>query len=201
MKMDQDELKNYRGMKICSTCYDLYGFFDYGGKCFYQKSDCQPHKDDPKWSYKPDFNEAITLCYCCGQEVLSSGSKFSVWFCRDCQELLKEFKSLYRVVIPIGRHSIMAGIVLKGEDIQNQDAVTQFCNSFNTLFNRIDVLDSWRTWIMQENFKILSLKDDVLLLDYLSARDYLPIKDRAVKGLVEFFIAWKKKVANKSNLI
>lgn len=185
--------QDFREMKICSTCYDLYGFLDYRGYRLYQKSDCQRNKFSyRKWDML-DFNEAITLCYCCGKEVLQSGSKFSCWFCSDCEKLLSEFKSMYRMVIPIGRHSFMAGIIVKGSHLlHNKDALQNWVSAIKALGNRMDVLFNWRTRMMQENFKILGLTDDILLFDYLSARDYLPTKDNAVRGLVEFFIAWEK---------
>lgn len=183
----------YSKIKICSVCYDLYGFWNYNDDptVFYQKCDCQPKKGDIKWETKWgvfDFNEVVTLCYCCGQELLKSGSKFSVWFCDECKKRIMEFNSQFKMaIIPIGRHSFMAGIMVKHEDLQNQEIRTQFCNAIVALFDRMKILYNWKEHIMQGNFRTLGLTEDVLITEYLSTRDLLPSKDEAAKGMFEFF--------------
>lgn len=89
---------------ICGTCYALYETERPDG--MNQPCRCTP-RDEPRWPGH-DFNEHALLCLCCGLEVVSSGSRWSSYVCRECQ-LLAMGVSLWerRLVFPIGRHSMM----------------------------------------------------------------------------------------------
>src|SRR4030042_3262893 len=137
----------FRRMKVCTECGKIYGFWHYqsghvgssGGIDHYQKCSCKTAKPDmppegqgqKKWRGF-DFNEVITLCHCCGQEVLSSGTKWSVWFCSPCKERVIEFNTKYQqTIIPIGRHSIMAGYQLSGKESEDKKKVQEFVMNLN----------------------------------------------------------------------
>ena len=50
-----------------------------------------------------DFNKAYETCYCCGLEVLESGSKWSPFFCQDCKKAIFQFNdAVGTCVIPLG---------------------------------------------------------------------------------------------------
>ena len=136
-----------------------------------------------------DFNEAITLCHCCGQEVLSSGTKWSVWFCSPCKKRVVGFNTQYQqTIIPIGRHSIMAGYQLSGKESEDKNKVKKFIMNLNGLFERIDVLEEWRVHIMSHNLKLLGYSKDITLVKYLSKVKSLPKRSMAFRDMVEFLI-------------
>ena len=99
--MSRNELRH---LHVCGTCYALYEAGRPDG--INQRCRCGPH-GEARWP-GVDFNERACLCTCCGTEVLRSGSRFSPYFCRECQ-LLAMGVSLWerRLVFPIGRHSLM----------------------------------------------------------------------------------------------
>jgi len=191
-------------MKVCTECGEIYGFWHYqsghvsslGGIDHYQKCGCKTAKPDmpPKGQGQKkwrgfDFNEAITLCHCCGQEVLSSGTKWSVWFCSPCKERVIKFNTKYQqTIIPIGRHSIMAGYQLSGKESENKNKVKKFIMNLNGLFDRIYILDEWFTHIILQNLKLLGYSKDVTLAEYLSKVKSLPKRSIAFRDMWKFFI-------------
>jgi len=122
-----------------------------------------------------DFNEVATLCYCCGRELLNSGSKWSVWFCDECkQRAINLRNNVGWFVIPIGRHSLMNGIAgdLAGKtDEEFINAIKDFSKKTNTLFDRQDRLVNWGLYTVRKNTKRLGISSegsDVNLSLYLN---------------------------------
>jgi ADP-ribosylglycohydrolase len=186
-----DFLQYINQMKICSKCYEIFGFWRrYNPKSVYyfssricnapyqkcslrcedynQKRDMPPKEiNQEKWSGF-DFNELVSLCYCCGQEVLKSGSRWSTWFCEDCKHKVIQLNAqVQRCVIPIGRHSMMNGIGLNGEASKDPKLVERFLTKANNMFANIEKLSSWYAQRLSDNFKVLGYDDDVSLNDYL----------------------------------
>ena len=137
-------------MAICHICAIPYG---YGTTEFRQKCQCRRSGDEERWSETCgpcgshqlvfDFNEHTTLCYCCLSEKLRSGSKWCVWFCDECKAKIVAFnKWMGATVIPIGRHTIMAGVALKGGSSRSE--VRAFVSQMNSLFSRMNDLSEWR---------------------------------------------------------
>ena len=198
------EISAYERMKVCMKCGGIYGFWhdpsgqvgSSGGIDYYQKCGCKTPKPDmpPKGKSREkwpgfDFNEVITLCHCCGREVLRSGSKWSVWFCEVCRKRVIQFNTQYRkTIIPIGRHSIMAGYALSGKESADENKVHQFMTNLKSLFKRIDVLEEWRVRIMSRNLKSLRYSKDVTLVEYLSKVKDLPERSIAFRDMCEFFM-------------
>ena len=199
----------FRRMKVCMECGRIYGFWHYqsgqvgsSGKIdYYQKCGCKTAKPDmppegqgqEKWQGF-DFDEAVTLCHSCGQEVLTSGSKWSVWFCEKCKERVIEFNSRYQqTIIPIGRHSIMAGYQLSGKESENKKKVQKFVMNLNGLIERIDVLEEWRKHIISHNLKSLGYSKDITLVKYLSKVKSLPKRSIVFKDMSKFFMVKLKK--------
>ena len=198
------EISAYERMKVCMKCGGIYGFWRYQSKHmgssdridYYQKCACKTAKPDrpPKGKSREkwpgfDFNEVITLCHCCGQEVLRSGSKWSVWFCEVCRKRVIQFNTQYRkTIIPIGRHSIMAGYALSGKESADENKVHQFMRNLKSLFERIDVLEEWRRRIMSRNLKSLGYSKDMTLVEYLSRVKSLPERSIPFKKMCDFFM-------------
>lgn len=184
---------DYTNMKICSICHEPYGYWEYfaqlrgfwryfneeeGNKTYYQKCACKNKsgmppkaKNQEKWPGF-DYNERVTLCYCCGQEMLMSGLKWSVWFCDECKNRIMDFNTKYQqTIIPIGRHSIMAGYRLSGEDAQKNENIEKYTGKVNKLFNRMDHLFEWRKMVISDNLKKMGYikRADMDLIKYLSS--------------------------------
>ena len=162
---------------ICGVCYTLRGCI--GGNSE-RRQECDCARSQVRAGLRPsptpwpgfDFEEAATLCYCCGAEVLRSGSRWSVWFCDSCKEQVRVLHQRYRrYLIPIGRHSMMNGFGLAGSEAQDQVAVTQFVLRISGLVDRINLLKSWASTIVAENVRRCGFKEgtDVPLLEYLDA--------------------------------
>jgi hypothetical protein len=185
---------DYTEMRICSECYEPYGFWSYRpeivsylhdelnpSKRYFQKC----HTECSQRSLKPnmppedtnqnkwlgfDFNERVTLCHACGQEIRLSGSRFSYWFCRTCQGRAMYYNSRHApFIVPQGRHSSMAGLVLPGMDSRNEEKIKEFVQNTNRLARSISHLEVWRRFVMKTNFKILGIAGDVRLDYYLAA--------------------------------
>lgn len=186
-----DILQYINFMKICSKCYEIYGFWkkyysesinyfsppkddELYQKCHFACADFNRKHDMPekeinqaKWD-RHDFNEKVTLCYCCGQELLRSGSRWSVWFCEECKRKVIELNSQFqRTIIPIGRHSLMSGFVIGHDKLHNPEAVEMFLTKVNKMSVRIKQLDNWRARRLSDNFSLLGFKVDISLKKYL----------------------------------
>lgn len=196
----------YEAMIVCADCFEIYGPWHYKGEAvgipdinFFQlcARDCPSRNQKPDMPFKEageakwprfDFNRVVELCYCCGQEVLKSGSKWSVWFCKECKERVIEFNTQYqRTIIPIGRHSLMAGYRLGHNEVHNPEMIKTFTENVNNLFSSIDCLTKWKKFILAENFKTLGYLNDTLLKDYLAQTKNLPEKSTFFLPLREFF--------------
>jgi hypothetical protein len=87
-----------------------------------------------------DFNEVITLCYCCGAVLLPSGGRFDTWFCGECtprMEAINDVRGQY--VIPVGRHSILGSrwsIPTQPKNGEN----AEFAKTIVNMFDRISEL-------------------------------------------------------------
>jgi len=187
---------DYRKMKICSGCFRIYGLCI--DRCvyesYYQKCDCAK-PDMPPWEMNQekwerfDYNQIVTLCHCCGQEILKSGSKWSVWFCEECKKRVLDFRKKHQIwVSPIGRHSLMHGVGLSAKDARNKDErIKEFLFFMDKLSAAMVHLSKWHKHNMLNNFRTLGYQKDVLLTDYLIRTQELPSKYQAFQGMAEFF--------------
>lgn len=193
----------FRKMKVCTECGNIYGLWHdpSRGIDYYQKCGCKsvkpgmPPEGKSKKKWKGfDYNEVVTLCHSCGQEVLRSGSKWSVWFCKECKKRVVKFNTKYQqTIIPIGRHSIMAGYQLSGKESVDKNKVKKFVKNLNSLFERIDILEEWLAQIISQNLKSLGCSKDVNLVKYLSKVESLPERSIAFKDMCKFFMVKLKK--------
>jgi len=189
---------HYEAMFVCFACGRPYGPWKYEPEvkptypesitAEYQNCYCKKRRRQKKWPIF-DFNEIVTLCYCCGQEVLKSGSRWSGWFCEDCKESVVVLNTFFqRTIIPIGRHSMMHGYHLKGQDIHDKAKIENYAANVNQLFSGIHHLDKWRKRIIKENFKLFEISKDISLVDYLVWASKIPTKLVAFHKMCSFFI-------------
>lgn len=167
---------------VCRTCGELAGTGPDTQRC-----DCRP-KEDARWPGY-DFNTALELCYCCGQVPLRSGSRWSVWFCEGCMELVLGLnRSLGRYAVPIGRHSLHGGLGLNGTSSELDIAI------FTATFRHVsEAMDRVREWSRTVVGRILAERwshreGDVPLADYLTRCDTSPAeKERCFREMLAFF--------------
>lgn len=204
---------NYDRMKLCSECYGVYGFWNYTHFApsnwrtketdiqYYQKCGCPSKPDMPpaeieqkKW-IGFDFNRAVTLCMCCGQEAISSGAKFASWHCEDCKKKAFQLNTHFqKTLIPYGGHSLMHGIGLT--DFQDTNKRKEFWKDATGFLSQIDHIGKWTSLRISENFKTLGYHDDVLLNEYLSeAKKHLK-KTEAFQRMCELLFGIKVKFRN-----
>ncbi len=171
-----------RDVGVCNTCGELFGPCRQIGvssgrsRQLEQLCACENgRKDQPKWE-RFDFNEVITLCRCCRGVVLRSGSRWSVWFCEQCQQRVQAVNDICEsYVIPIGRHSIMASKYRTGAIVKSTFRIPKLRSTLLDISHRSDSLIAHAR---QTTLRILQTFDDQLpctpLSDYLDAFQLLP---------------------------
>ena len=116
MENEMEGIELASRMAICRACFVMKGpFHDDFNRCErVQRCACEP--EESLWNAF-DYNQGALLCGCCAAQVVRSGSKWSAFFCRECQARVIAYdRAVGEVVIPIGRHSLMNGSVLRAED-------------------------------------------------------------------------------------
>lgn len=160
---------------ICGTCREIRGdAVGRFGSRFHQPCSCEPGQEAgvPLAGY--DFPTAAELCRCCATVLLESGSKFAVWFCGSCHALVREFNDdAGSYVIPIGRHSFMAGLGIQGRALGDGSVARKFAVAMASWAGRIVWIEAWAPTITRSNLTVLGLatEGDVLLAEYLQRAD------------------------------
>ena len=97
-------------------------------------------------------NRKIDLCWCCGQALIPTGSRWSTFFCPACKQFAIELnEAAGSCVIPIGRHSIANGIIGRPAPQESTEAFSEaFTQEVKTMNSRIDRLRSWKRMIRHE---------------------------------------------------
>ena len=155
------DLSAFSKMVVCGDCGDVVGPFRYvspkgDGWDHIQRGTCADHarpSDDPLWPWF-DFNTIVELCSCCGVVALRTGSKWSVWFCEACKQEVGLLNGRHgRCVVPIGRHSVHAGWLLKGDQIDNGLDVHLFTEAWNATVSVMRVLSEWQRITVRRNLE------------------------------------------------
>ena len=146
---------------VCGTCGWLRGPWGrYVGELeFEQRCDCHDAEEpDERWPGF-DHNTVAELCRCCGLEVVKSGSKWSVWFCRECLDRVKDLNTgAGRCVVPIGRHSLMNGVFYKpAQSGVNPAALSAFSDQLHAFFGAVDATEAWRRRVVRANLAAINL--------------------------------------------
>jgi hypothetical protein len=165
--------KAYDGFFICRICSYLVEKDAPEGMG--QLCRCNDRDQQQRWEGF-DFNERAALCLCCAQEVLESGSRWSPYFCRECQ-LLAMGASIWqgRLVMPIGRHTLMHTWVPK--DIATSpdgpsrpvDEPDEVLATLQSIGGRLAHLSRWYQATVARNLTVLGIQGDVSLRGYLEA--------------------------------
>jgi hypothetical protein len=146
---------------VCGTCGRLRGPWGrYDGEVeFEQRCECRDDEEPVERWPGFDYNTVAELCRCCGLEAVKSGSKWSVWFCRECLDRVRELNSgAGRCVVPIGRHSIMNGVFYKpAESGVNPVALSAFSDQLSTFFGAVDATGAWRRRVVRANLAAINL--------------------------------------------
>jgi hypothetical protein len=198
--------REHRYLHICGTCYHLYersrpDLMD-------QACQCSP-RDEKRWP-RYDFNERAILCRCCGLEVIDSGSRWSSYFCRECQLLATGVSVWQRqLVFPIGRHTMMHtwvpgsrtptlkgfGVTARASGRLRPAAATEgprYGDEFvQTVYESIGFVSrgseglwEWYRQVMHFNYGRLGISADVTLRDYmllLSRKELGFLNDRLLR--------------------
>lgn len=165
--------KALRYLRICATCYGLYERDRPDGMD--QRCDCGPRNEE-RWSGF-DFNERARLCVCCGMEVLRSGSRWSPYFCRECQLLAMGVSLWHRsLVFPIGRHSLMHTWVpdtrpptIAAHRGRSRDLATTVHTAATAVSKGSEGLLQWSAIIVSRHLQHLGLPGGTYLNEYLAA--------------------------------
>jgi hypothetical protein len=162
---------------VCTTCGYLFQNLPENEQP--QRCNCQHDSDVPRWRGY-DFNEHAALCRCCGTTVLSSGSRWSVWFCDACLHDVQELHNrLGATVIPVARHSLLNGISVASKDVNDDRAIGDFLNAFHNLILGEKRLSQWherRVINLIEKLE-LATKPSVQLHTYLACAKELAAQD------------------------
>jgi hypothetical protein len=194
--MAKQELRNF---VLCGMCRDLFEDRPTFGSPTPQRCRCRS-ADVPVWP-RHDFNEHLHLCECCRLVPLRSGSRWSVWFCQDCKsDVMHHNRLAGRCLIPIGRHSLMAGVGLAGPELMRADnasreeLLSRFADLSQGLFNAMDNLHAFAKARTVNLAVAAGLDGDVRLdtwLDRVSelarARPMVFGADASFRTLVEWF--------------
>lgn len=179
---------------ICKRCSAIRGVVPYRKDGAEQRCDCTPQEvraAEPVWG--GDFNKYAELCRCCGLELLSSGTRYSVWFCDPCKALVRALNhAVGFYLIPIGRHSVMNHIGITQASIRNRAAIEQLTADLKGMFGRIEGIEAYARDVVAFNRKALGFtrRHDVKLVDYLArARTSdLTVEDAFARLVVRTFL-------------
>lgn len=162
---------------VCVTCGHLFQNLPESEQP--QRCKCQQDNDTPRW-HGYDFNKRAVLCRCCGTAVLSSGSRWLVWFCDVCLHNVKGLHTrLGGSVIPVGPHSLLNGISVAGQDVHDDRVIENFVNDFGNLILDAQHLSQWhehRVIKLIEKLE-LSTNPSVQLHNYLAHAKELAAQD------------------------
>jgi hypothetical protein len=139
-----DETERAARMHVCRTCFELRGpFTDTFNRCKrVQPCECDP--EQPRWNGY-DYNCAAELCFGCAADVVSSGSRWSVFFCDDCKASVCAYNdAVGRSAIPIGRHSLMNGVSLHAADARKARRVNELAKGLSRLAGGVERLYAHR---------------------------------------------------------
>lgn len=183
------------GATICPVCFAVHGLLEIQGRgraSYEQRCRCQVDVEPQERWPSFDFNTYLELCRCCAIEPLKSGSRWSPFFCRECRDRVVTFNRRHRRwVIPIGRHSMMHGDLLSGDEAAIEEHAEHFALRVRGLSTAIDHLDTWTSERVKQNLETLGCAagQEIDLAWYLTAARQRPLeKQAAFHSLREHFI-------------
>ena len=132
-----------------------------------------------------DFPTPAELCRCCGRALLTSGSRYSIWFCDTCQPSVRALnQAAGRCVIPRGRHTFCNGIGTTPANQWQAEDIDRFVDDTRGLWDAMQLLERWAAEIVRRNCTELGLdvRPQVPLPTYLDRVQH----DARISGLDAF---------------
>lgn len=158
-------------LRICGTCLQVRGPVPDDEERALQLCACAPHEPEPTASvWREDHGTYAELCRGCGLRLLRSGSRFSVWFCDYCKPLVVTLnRQLGRYLVPIGRHSIMAGVAPRPAEVGLTAAAELLAQATAEIGVGMDSTQTWARTVVARNLEVLGFEagTDVYLGKYL----------------------------------
>lgn len=197
---------NLNNLKICRTCFELYGHIRFAdGHEVEQRCHCNYVAGEKNWEFhvidgthigslhSKDFNKLYETCYCCGLEVIGSGSRFSSFHCNYCQEKVRELnREVGNCVIPVARHSIINGFSLSGAQLADRNAIAQFLAKADEMSDGISKLYKHRNTILKKQIKMVGLSESGSVFEFIEKTKEIEnincLKDAAFYRLMAFML-------------
>jgi hypothetical protein len=172
---------------VCSACGRLrgpwrYAIDEFRDLWFVQSCGCD-RTEEPLWP-RFDYNTAVELCWCCASEALPSGSRWSTFLCDECRHRALDLRRPDgRLVVPIGRHSLMNRTSLSVDSVWSRpQEVPEFAERLIELSAGITAVWEWGARQARAHLEALGLdgEPDVSLGEYLVRLAALPVEKEAV---------------------
>lgn len=192
-------------MEVCCDCGQAVGrFYLFDARQMrVQYGPCRAHTA-PEAVAAPwpgyDFNLHVDLCRCCGRVPLSSGSRWSVWFCGACKEQVGLLNGRHgRCIVPIGRHSVHAGHVLSGDQAGDPVAVEGFLSAMKALGPVHGLLHEWMREAVRRNFRDAGFRPErtVPLQEYWAAVRTSVDPDDRFREMCAYLAGASRRVGNR----
>ncbi len=180
-------------MEVCGRCGQVCGLWRYRPgtdsakdfpREFTQLCSCVKEHGQP-WPLF-DFNTAVHLCWCCGLDAVRSGIRWMTVLCPECHAMSREVHLRSgEFLVPIGRHSLMAGVGLGAPEIRRRNkkvSLDDFSSQLLGWGTRLQALAAWgerRCLSYLARFGI-SEDDCMPLTAYLAAAAELGLEKPAV---------------------
>jgi hypothetical protein len=184
------------GAVICPECVRVRGSLvvqGYHPGCYEQWCRCDRERrsePDERW-VGWDFNTFVELCRSCTIEPIRSGSRWSLFFCKECRERVLHFNRRHRRwIIPMGRHSLMHGDWLSADESALEEHVAHFVARVHGLWAATEHLDHWTSATTRRNLDTLgfSNRSEIDLGLYVKAARARGLeKQAAFDKLIEHF--------------
>jgi hypothetical protein len=159
-------IPNIERLAVCAGSAAFIGPLAYGDAppaieqlCGY--SDC-PYRDDTSHQGRGlpqpdnDLQMEVELCYGCAAVMIPAGSRWSLFYCDPCAEMVRELaRNAGDVLLPFGRHSIMNRISLSGASAVDPHQRAAFADASMGMFARIDRLYAWRALVVAERIEVI----------------------------------------------
>lgn len=169
-------IENLKSLRFCQECFELKGTIQLSdGHSVKQKCACTRSSSEASWyvvfdgkRWFKDYNREYETCYCCGLEVIPSGSRWSLFYCQDCKAMIRKLnETLGFCLIPYGRHSIMNGVSIDKSNVDNKDAIKDFLLVTQGLFDRMGTCGSYRKSIARQQTAIVKMNENDPVIDLL----------------------------------
>ena len=168
----------YQHLAVCTTCFGLSGIEE-GRE---HRCGCQPKDDEwrgREWAGH-DIAAVIDLCHLCVRSPVISGSRWSWYACEECRSVDNTVANAIvggsdprHRILPLGRHSLMNGTVLRTDRAQHDIATKRFLESLLEMRQFWSRLWEWKKEEAQRLAEVSGLKRlaSVPLETWLEAND------------------------------